>query len=283
MRFSNVRAAILFMLILLPTIPVHAQTQWQVDQTLKLDSEPVDMVVSQPQRQVYILTSRGEILIYGFNGVLKGRIQVGQAVHQIKAAPGPDRLFLLDSQAHTLQLISISLVQSIDIEGAPFEGPAAAPVTLVVFSDFQCPYCSRLVPVLKQVREHFPDKVKIVFKNFPLRSHQYALAAAQAAIAAGDQGKFWKFHDLLFDFHDRLNDQKIKEIATVLKLDQKRFEKDMQAPETMARIDADVRDGRAAGVRGTPTVFVNGIMVRDKTIQGLKRAVREALAKKEAS
>ena len=136
------------------------------------------------------------------------------------------------------------------------------------------------MPLLEQVLEKNPEKVRIVFKNFPLRSHPFALKAATAAMAAGKMGKFWEFHDLLFQNHDRINDEKISEIATTLGLDQETLDKDMQDPEIGQQIRRDFQAGIDAGVRGTPTVFINGKLLRDRSPEGLQRAVDEALAKK---
>jgi protein-disulfide isomerase len=127
--------------------------------------------------------------------------------------------------------------------------------------------------------EQFSGQIQIVFKQFPLNSHAFATKAALASLAAHEQGKFWEFHDLLFQFHDRLNDEVIEEIRSRLDLDAARFRSAMAAPASVARVNADIRDGIQAGVRGTPTVFVNGILLRDKSPRGFQQAVREALQK----
>ena len=98
------------------------------------------------------------------------------------------------------------------------------------------------MPVFEQVLEKYPGEVKLVFKNFPLRSHQYAMKAALAALAAGSQGKFWEFHDLLFKNHNQLNDQKIREITLSLGLDEAEFEKKMKDPALEGRVRQDVLD-----------------------------------------
>lgn len=133
------------------------------------------------------------------------------------------------------------------------------------------------MPVLEQLLEKYPRKVKVVFKQFPLRNHAFAVKAAQAAIAAHQQGKFWEFHDLLFKQYKQINDKKIEEIRIQLGLDAKQFQKEMQAPQTMAKIRADAGNGSAAGVRGTPTVFINGKLLRDKSLTGFQRAIGAAL------
>lgn len=118
----------------------------------------------------------------------------------------------------------------------------------------------------------------MVFKHFPLRSHKYAMKAAQATMAADKQGKFWEFHDLLFKDYSNLNDQKVAEIRTGLNLDAEQFERDMSDPAIKAQIDADVRNGNSAGVRGTPTVFINGKLLRDKSLNGFIRQINQTLA-----
>jgi protein-disulfide isomerase len=128
------------------------------------------------------------------------------------------------------------------------------------------------------VLEQYPQQVKLVFKHFPLRSHSFAYKAAQATMAAEKQGKFWEFHDLLFKNYNRINDQKITEIMTELNLDADQFQRAMQDPAIKARIDADLRNGNTAGVRGTPTVFINGKLLRDKSLAGFQRQINEELA-----
>lgn len=127
--------------------------------------------------------------------------------------------------------------------------------------------------------ENNAGKVKIVFKNFPLRRHKYATKAAMAALAADKYGKFWKFHDQLFLEYNKLNDQKIREIAQNLGLNGEEFEKMMKNPKILAKIQQDILDGRQAGVTGTPTVFVNGRRLRDWSPNGFQVLIDKALEK----
>jgi protein-disulfide isomerase len=135
------------------------------------------------------------------------------------------------------------------------------------------------VPVLEQLLEKYPGKVKIVFKNFPLRNHKSAMKAAVAALAAESQGKFWEFHDQLFENYNKLNDQKIREIALGLGFDPAEFEKKMKDPKINAMIRQDLRDGSQAGVRGTPTIFINGRRLNNRTPQGFQAAIDKELQK----
>jgi protein-disulfide isomerase len=137
-----------------------------------------------------------------------------------------------------------------------------------------------LAPILEQVFEQYPKQVKIVFKHFPLRNHAFAYKAAQAAVAAQQQGKFWPFHDLLFKQYSRINDQRIDEIGKLLKLDMSQFKKAMNAADTLTRINGDLANGREAGVGGTPTVFINGVKLKNRTVAGFEQAIAEALGAK---
>ena len=125
------------------------------------------------------------------------------------------------------------------------------------------------------LKQH-PRQVKVVFKHYPLSRHTWALPAAQAATAAGNHGKFWEFHDLLLKNHNKLSDDKIEEIAVSLGFDPRELKKEMKAPQITDRINADMQNGREAGVRGTPTVFINGIVLRNKSLRGFQRGIDEA-------
>lgn len=128
--------------------------------------------------------------------------------------------------------------------------------------------------------EKFPKQVKIVEKNFPLQMHRFARQAATAALAAQRQGKFWEFHKKLFASHQSLSDAKIQEIATQLGLDMDKFNKDLKDPAIQNIINRDLHEGSAAGVRGTPTIFVNGLLLTNRSIEGFEQAIERELKKK---
>ncbi len=125
----------------------------------------------------------------------------------------------------------------------------------------------------------YPKEVKLVFKNFPLRNHKFARKAAMAVLAAEDKGKFWQFHDLLFKNVSKINDKKIKEIALELGFDEKEFEQAMKAPAILTQINQDLRDGKKAGVRGTPTIFINGRRLNKRSLQGFSAVIDKELKK----
>jgi len=142
--------------------------------------------------------------------------------------------------------------------GSPSVGPQNAPITIVEFSDFQCPYCVAAFPELKAMLKMYPTQVRLIFKEFPLEIHSQADLAAAAAIAANKQGKFWAMHDAMFTHHDDLSRKAILEMAKNAGLDMNRFETDIDSTEVRETVVRDVQDGNAAGVEGTPTIFVNG-------------------------
>lgn len=121
--------------------------------------------------------------------------------------------------------------------------------------------------------------MKLVFKNFPLRNHKFAWPAAIAALAANKQGKFWELHDQLYENYNRLSDQKIREIAQQVGLDMEKFDKDMKAPELKAIVERDFQEGAGAGVRGIPTIFVNGRQLKNRSFEGFQAAIEKELAR----
>ena len=133
------------------------------------------------------------------------------------------------------------------------------------------------MPELEQLLEKYPTDVKVVFKNFPIRSHKFAIQAAMAALAAGRQDKFWEFHDELFKNYNRLNEEKIQEIVTQLGLDKTKFEEQRKSPVEAARIQQDYEEALSLGVRGTPTLFINGKKLKNRSMQNMEAIINEEL------
>jgi protein-disulfide isomerase len=146
----------------------------------------------------------------------------------------------------------------VDIADAQAIGPTDAKVTLVVFSDFQCPFCGRLEPTFDDLQKRYPADLRIVFKHNPLAFHNRAMPAALAAEAAAKQGKFWEMHDKLFENSKSLTDENFVAWAKELKLDVKRFETDMADPATRKLVEDHQKQANTLGARGTPASFVNG-------------------------
>ena len=148
----------------------------------------------------------------------------------------------------------------VPIGDSPILGPKDAPMTLVEFSDFQCPYCGMAQPMLKELEAKYKGKMKLVFKNFPLTQvHEHAMSAALAAWAAKQQGKFFEYHDLLFKRQKDLQESTLVAIAKELKLDLNRFNKDRASAQAKAAIEKDMQLGILVNVQSTPTLILNGV------------------------
>jgi predicted DsbA family dithiol-disulfide isomerase len=164
--------------------------------------------------------------------------------------------------------------------GRPATGPASAPVVLVEFSDFQCPYCKRFSTTIKEVVKQYGDKIHLVFRQFPLTSiHANAQKAAEASLCADAQGHFWEMHDLLFQNQNSLRDEDLKSKAGQLGLDTAAFNTCLDSKQFSGKINEDVRAGSAAGVEGTPALFINGrFLYGSRTAQEISEIIDKELA-----
>jgi protein-disulfide isomerase len=171
---------------------------------------------------------------------------------------------------------------TIAVADSPLRGKPTAPVTIVEFSDFQCPFCARANPIVEDVLKRYPNQVNYVFKHFPLAFHGAARPAAIASMAAQEQGKFWEMHEVLFANQATLDANKMEEYAKQAGLDLARFKKDLEAKkaEYDKRIEADLALGQSVDVRGTPTLYVGGKKVRIRTVEGMSAMVDEQLKAK---
>src|SRR5258706_14082789 len=139
-------------------------------------------------------------------------------------------------------------------------GPENAPVTLVEYGDYECPYCGMAYPIVKRAQQDLGKQLRFVFRNFPLaESHPHARLAAEAAEAAGAQGKFWEMHAMLFEHQDALDDADLVRYAKALHLDVERFTRELASEMYVARVRKDIQSGIKSGVNGTPTFFINGV------------------------
>ena len=154
-------------------------------------------------------------------------------------------------------------VVEVNIDGDPYMGadPDDAKVIIVEFSDFQCPYCQRGAEVIAEVMADYGDEVSLVFKDFPLSSHEYAQTSAEAAECAHNQDMFWEYHDLLFANQNSISPAYLSAAAEELGLDMDEFESCMDSGATTSEVRTDYGHGVSAGVRGTPGFFINGVLV----------------------
>ena len=165
------------------------------------------------------------------------------------------------------------------------KGPEDAAVTIVEFSDFQCPFCSQAAGLISKITEEYPDDVRFVYKNYPLPFHKEAMPAAKAAIAAGKQGKFFEMHDYIFANYRQLKtkfaeDKYYTEAAEKVGLDVNKYKKDFDNPSTAKLIQDEMAEARTAGVRGTPTIFINGKKPQGRSFELYKGIIDGILKEK---
>ena len=163
----------------------------------------------------------------------------------------------------------------------PTRGPADAPITIVEFSDFQCPYCSRATGTLKKLESSYPGKIRLVYRDFPLvQIHPNAARAAEAAACANEQGKFWAMHDVLFEHQDKLAEADLKATAATLGLDSAKFDQCLGSGRYTGQWKKDAAEGERYGVSSTPAFFINGrLVVGAQPYESFARIVDEELAR----
>jgi protein-disulfide isomerase len=167
-------------------------------------------------------------------------------------------------------------VQNVSVDDDPARGPANAPVTIVEFTDFQCPACAAMHPVIEEVLKSYAGKVRLVVRDFPLDRHENARKAAEAANAANAQGKFFEYVALLFKRQQALDVPSLKKYASELGLDRARFDAALDRGTYAAEVKRDVEEGEMYGVGVTPTIFVNGVQLRILSAEGLRAAIDRA-------
>jgi protein-disulfide isomerase len=160
------------------------------------------------------------------------------------------------------------------------QGPETAPVTLVEYGDYECPYCGEAYPIVKEIQLRLGDRLRFVFRNFPLtQSHPHAEHAAEAAEAAAAQEKFWEMHDYLFEHQQALDDAHLVQYAVALNLDQETFVREMTERVHTNRVREDFLSGVRSGVNGTPTFFINGVRHDDSyELETLLAAIEAAMS-----
>jgi protein-disulfide isomerase len=168
----------------------------------------------------------------------------------------------------------------VDLADAPIRGPEDAAVTIVEFSDFQCPFCNRVTPTLAKIRETYGDDVRIAFKHMPLSMHPQAPQAHAAAEAAHRQGRFWEMHDRIFQNQRDLSIATLESHARAIGLDMEQYAEDVADASVKQRIDEDMAQASKLGVTGTPSFFINGRYLSGaQPFENFKRMIDEALEK----
>jgi protein-disulfide isomerase len=175
---------------------------------------------------------------------------------------------------------SAELTLPVDADRDHIQGPSEAPVTLVEYGDYECPYCGAAYPIVKQVQSRMGDRLRFVFRNFPITtSHPHAEQAAEAAEAAGAHGTFWEMHDLLYENQQHLEQSDLRRYAEQLGLDGREFDEELARHAHADRVREDFMSGVRSGVNGTPTFYINGVRHDDSyELETLLAALERAAA-----
>ena len=245
----------------------------------RVESAPVQPPTEAQERQFYDrLKSGGQIPPDTTFESIKDRI--GQAlVNQQRQSQVQQVVAELQKQANLKLDLPQPRIQ-VAAEG-PARGPKDAKVTIVEFSDFECPYCGSAHDTVEQVMNSYAGKVRLVYRQFPLSFHPHAAKAAEASLCAADQGKFWEYHDVLFKNQKKLEPTELKAHASEVGLDGQKFGQCLDSGDKKKAVDADQQAGLAAGVGGTPAFFINGIFLNGaQPIDEFKKVIDAELASK---
>lgn len=212
-----------------------------------------------------------------------------EVTDKMKDYTDAERIGLLDAlqarlfakyKARILYTLPEPVSQAISVDDDPSTGAVTAPVTIVMFSDFQCSACAATHPLLKKAMAAFPDKVRFVVRDYPLESiHENGFRSALAANAAHAQGKFAEYTEKLYANQDKLDDASLKKYAADLGLNVAQFELDFNSEKTAAEVRKDMADGNAYGINSTPTIYINGVKARDLSVEGFKASIERSLKK----
>lgn len=270
-------AGLWLLLTLCGSLPATAGLQVEGAKTVALPKAVLDVAATLDGSRLFVLLKGGEVQVLTSAGETLGQFSVPANAEQLAVSAEGDQLYVTAGQE--LRVVEIAMQYELPVLNSPARGPADAPVTLTVFSDFQCPYCSRLVAFVDEIQARNPTTVRVVFKQFPLRMHNMALPAALASLAAREQGKFWPMHDRLFASSSQLSEEKFRALAKEVGLDLARFDKDRASQKLRDEVLRDQGLGQQAGVQGTPTVFINGKLLRERAVPGVQAFIDRELAR----
>ena len=255
-----------------------AEIEWEITKTITLDETPKDIVNSKDDK-AYILCSKN-ILIYSLKeNKITGKVPVNKNFSQIALSTDGESLLLTEEKTRELTIIKVTSIFDIEIGESPIIGNKDAPVDMVAFLDYQCPYCAKIYPTLEKLLKKYPKEVKMVIKHYPLRMHKFAKKASLAALAASKQDKYADLTKILIENFRNLNDDSIKKYAQESGVDMEAFEKAYNDASLQKIVSQDLRTGGKVGVRGVPALFINGRRVKNRSVDALSKMIEEELKK----
>lgn len=260
------------------TSGASAKIEWEFLEDIPLPEPPRDIALTKDAATAYILGTQN-IHVYSFReNRITGTIPVKGKFSELALSPEGDQVFLTNSKNNSVSVIAVTQIFDLPMGDSAVIGNKKAKVSVTAFLDYQCPYCARIFPALEQLLEKYPDRINVVIKQFPLRSHKFARHAARASLAAARQDKCLEMSKLLFKGARRLNDTTIRKQAETAGLDLAQFDRDYKDPALEKIINRDYGQGRKAKVRGVPAIYVNGKPAkRARSLPALSEMIDKAL------
>lgn len=243
-----------------------ALTQYIDDQLLEMQAKKESVTIDELLKRhvaVNLQEPTEDQLRFYYEGVQTdepyetARPNIVETIHQLRVKKAREAYIATLRQDYAVVIELSQPSAKVEAGNAPRLGSATAPVQIIEYSDYECPYCQKVAPELNRIRQEFGDQVSIVYKDFPLPMHPQAAQAAEGARCAGAQGKFWEFHDYLFETK-KLKVPDMKEEARTLKLDTGKFDQCLDKGEQFADLKKDAQDAQRLGLQGTPSFFING-------------------------
>jgi protein-disulfide isomerase len=251
-----------------------------VDELLKQEVNAKTPKVTDQEVDAFMAQNRGR-LPQGEDAELK--LKIWEFLREQKTAQQKnDYIRMLSERAGVKILLNDPTAVRVDTAKGFARGGKDAPVSIVEFSDFQCPFCKAVTPTLHQIMKQYDGKVRLIFRDFPIPSlHPLAAKAHEAARCAAEQGKFWEYHDVLFERSPRLEQPELKQYARDLKLDGAAFDRCLDSGKTQSAVAADIEEGQRLGVSGTPAFFINGrLLVGNQPPNAFQQLIDNELSKK---
>jgi len=258
----------------------EAKIQVEPSTDIQLEDTPKDIIFSRDGSTAFILGQKS-ILVYSVpEAKVTDSIPLTKAYSQLALSPDESTFYLTSQDSPQVAVIQFAFINNVDVGKSPVIGNANAPVTVVAFLDYQCPYCAKIYPLLQEVLKKYPNDVKLVIKHFPLAMHKSAEKAARAALAAAMQNKYEKVNELFFTNFTKLNDDTIRGYVKDSGADMQGFEKDIESARVKDIMQQDAEASKKARVRAVPTILINGIAPKGRSIEVFSQIVDEELKKK---
>ena len=259
---------------------VEAKITYEALKDIPLTDSPQDIIFSRDGSMAYILGQKTIMLYSVPEAKVTDTIPLTKPYSRMALSPDESTFYLTAKDSSQIGVMQYAIINTIEIGKSPVIGNAKAPVTVTAFLDYQCPYCAKVYPLLQELLKKYPSDVKLVIKQYPLPMHQFARKAATAALAAARQNKYEKVTELFFTNFATLNDDTMRKYVQEAGHDMQQFDKDLASPEIKQILQQDQLAARQVRVKAVPTLFINGISPKGRSVEVFSQMVEEQLKKK---